>query len=140
MRSSGMYWLLCGASGLVWSLIHPALGGLLHAPFQPRMILAGALVGLVVGVIARPWIKAQFPVLIYGSLFNLYVAGALFGFLSMLDEWLSGRVPRGTTFAQALDLSWQCAVRTDVAMTLSMAVVVLWPLAFLNHFVIGRWD
>lgn len=104
--------------------------------FPPGVVLGGLLVspliGLFIGLIFRPAYKlprfAQFAL----SLVTLYVAVSLFGLAVGLSD-AARDIPNRFTFEVIL----QAVIASIMGVTMGY-VLILWPLAYLNHRLLAR--
>lgn len=138
MKIKSRYYAVCAASSCVWAAIAYVIG---HQAMARDIIWGGIvvspLIGLVVGAIYRPVYKRSVPAQIAMSLLSLYVAAALFGLgVGLFDvvQGLPGDVLRGTGAVIS-----QSILGTLWGITFTGYVVVLWPLAHLNHRLLGRF-
>jgi hypothetical protein len=124
-------------SGIGWGLLVLALCRLQqpHAPWGPLVVTP--FIGLIVGAVARPWIRTHIIWLAYGALLNLHLASALFGFTTCLYSWFAGQGIRGETFESALRGAWNAALTCSIGIDMSLLVFFLWPVAIANHFWLG---
>jgi len=131
------YWLLSALSGLGWALLLLAL----FRPHELRLcwgpLIVSPFIGLIIGALARPWIRTHFIWLAYGALFNLHLASALFGFATSLYSWCAGQGIRGESFGSALHGAWQASLLCSFGIDISLLVFFLWPVAIANHFWLG---
>ncbi len=144
MTSRSRYWQFCAFSGILWGLIGLALGrpqfkDVLWSVWIVTLLIVSPLIGLIVGALARPWIRARLPGLAVGALVNLYLAVALYGFALTLYSWCVGDAPRGEPFGFALDRAWESAIGAAIGVTITGYVLFLWPLAAVNHRWLARW-
>lgn len=130
------YYALCAASGGAWAIIAYVIG---HQAMQ-RIIWGGMvvspLIGLGVGALYRPAYRFPAAARFAMSLLTLYVAAALFGLASGLFDaarGLPGGARRITSAVILQDISG-----TLWGLTFTGYVAVLWPLAHLNHWFVGR--
>ena len=134
------YWLLSALSGLGWALLVLALFG----PHELRLcwgpLIVSPLIGLIIGAIARPWIRTHIIWLAYGALFNLYLASALFGFATSLYSWWAGRSPTGEPFELALREATGAAFTCVLGINMTLLVFLFWPVAIANHFWLGYFS
>ena len=94
--------------------------------------MASPLIGLIVGLIYRPAYKLSTSKGVWLSLVTLYVALTLFGLAIALFDLAFGNPVRGHLegILQTILAVWWGA-------TLTGYVVILWPLAYLNHWLLG---
>ncbi len=134
------YWLLCALSGIGWALIVLAL----FRPQELRLcwgpLIVSPFIGLIIGAVARPWIRTHIIWLAFGALFNLYLAAALFGFTTSLYSWCVGQGPRGETFEVALRGAREAAIACALGINITLLVFLLWPIAIANHFWVGYFS
>jgi hypothetical protein len=122
------YLLFAALSGCVWAGIAYLLS---FGLFPPNVVLGGLLVspliGLLVGWIFLPAYKLPRFVQFALSLATLYVAVALFGLAVGLSDAAREIANRGTA-----EVILQAMVACIMGVTFGY-VLVLWPLAYLNH-------
>lgn len=131
------YYSLCAASGGVWAAIAYVIG---HQPL-PRGIIWGGivvspLIGLAVGAVYRPAYRSSATARVAMSLLTLYVAAALFGLAVGVFDAGQGVYGAGTRSSG--EVICQGLVGTVWGLTFTGYVVILWPLAHLNHRLVGR--
>ena len=133
-RPSATYVWLATLSGCVWGAIAFVLSG---SAF-PGQIWGGVLgsppIGIAIGLIAYrtgPWTtRWRVPL----SLVTLYLAATLWGLcIGVFDARFLGTpndIPSAVVIQTVLAVLW--------GLTFSGYVVVLWPLAYLNHWWLGH--
>ena len=134
MTPVSKYALLSVASGAVWGCVVTWIA----FDMVPRAIWGGLItspvIGYVIGAATKRWFRLPTPLRIVAALLSLYVAAALFGLGVGLYDWLAvdvsyDRIPYGVVsgavvaFLVGLTNGW---------------VVLFWPLAYLNHWLLGR--
>ena len=130
----GRYALLSCISGAVWGCI----AGVLAFDAIPRAVWGGLIaspaIGLLIGLATRPWVRLPAPLRVAAALLSLYAAAALFGLAIGVYDWLAGgipgRVPHRVVFQAVQAVLW--------GLTFTGYVLVLWPLAYWNHRLLGR--
>ncbi len=127
------YYLLCAGSGLTWS----GIAYLLLREWFPGLwvgIGVSPLMGLLVGWAHRP--TYSFPVVVRAlvALGTLYAAAALFGLVIGAVEEVIETSPNHVKGASIIE--W--VLVTLYGVTLTGFILFLWPLAFLNHWLLGR--
>jgi hypothetical protein len=127
------YYFLCAVSGLAWS----GIAYLLLREWFPGLwvgIAASPLIGLLVGLVHRP--TYRFPVVarVLVALVTLYAAAALFGLVLGVVEEVIETSPNHVKGAAIIE--WVLA--TFWGLTFTGYFLFLWPLAFLNHWLLGR--
>jgi hypothetical protein len=129
------YYGLAVASGCVWAVIAYALSSWAVNSAITGGLLASPFIGLVVGRLLRPAYKFRKMWQVLLSLLALYVAAALFGLAVGLYDafWLD--IPNRT----AAEVVLQAVVAYVWGLTFLLYFVALWPLAFLNHRLLGRY-
>ena len=131
------YLALCVASSCFWVTIAYGIG---HTEIPRNLIWAGALAGPFIGITV-----GELYLIVLGrsrferaamALLTLYVAAGLFGLaIGVFDAFqgLDDGSPRDT-FAVLLE-----GVFTTLwGLTFTGYVLLLWPLAYLNHNLVGR--
>jgi len=128
------YDLLAVLSGCVWAVI-----GLLVAqdnlgPIVVGGIAASPAIGFVIGRLFRAADALPSGARAFLSLVSLYVAVALFGLCAGLYDVVArsmpGRIPSAVVLQTIIGCLW--------GITATGYVVVLWPLAHLNHWLLRR--
>ena len=128
------YLRLCALSGVVWAGI-ASLIGYSHIPgVLWGGIALAPLVGVVVGLVYLPAYRAPRWGRALASLVTLYLAVALFGLGVGAADALRD-IPGRRTGAVVL----QGLYTTLWGITFTGYVLVLWPLAAVNHWVVGRY-
>lgn len=128
------YHLLATLSGLGWGLfvVYVIFEGTGDAPIVGGL-LASPAIGLAVGASTQKWRRWSIPVRIGVSLVSLYAAAALFGLGVGLYDWLiiggPNRIPHAVVTQAVLAYLW--------GLTFTGFLVVLWPMAFVNHWLLG---
>jgi hypothetical protein len=89
---------------------------------------------LLVGLIYRPAYRLPKVVQVFVSLLTLYFAAALFGLAVGTYEALWRDVPNRITSAVIMEGMWA----TLWGVTFTGCLVLLWPLAFFNHRLLGN--
>jgi len=129
--ATALYYLFCALSGCVWAGIAWLIGHQL-GHFLWGGVLASPLIGLIVGAIYRPAYHLSTSKRAWLSLLTLYVAVTLFGLAIAGFDLAFGDPARGHmegVLQTVLALWW--------GVTLTGYVVILWPLAYLNHWLLG---
>jgi hypothetical protein len=130
--------LLSVLSGVAWGAIAYVLG----RPSIPDLIgpavLTSPVIGLVIGIAFR-WIhRLSWKGRIVVSLISLYAAAGLFGLAVGLADLArdipnppgASLIPSAVLLQGVLGVWW--------GLTFSGYVLMLWPLAYLNHHLLGR--
>ena len=95
--------------------------------------MAAPAIGLLIGVLYRPVYNWRRPAQIVASLVTLYIAVVLFGLgVGLYDAYvrsIPNRIP------SAVILQAVAAALSGV----TFYIFVLWPLAFMNHRLLGRF-
>ena len=125
-------YLLCAVSGLTWD----GIAYLLVLEWIPGIgvtIAVSPLIGLLVGLAHRPTYAFPLILRVFLALVTLYAATALFGLvMGAVEAVLAGP---GTIKSARIEefvggaLWW---------VTFTGSVLVLWPLGFANHWLLGR--
>jgi len=127
------YWLSI-ASGCAWAIIAYVLS---FGAFGSNIIgglVAAPLIGLLVSIIYRPAYKLSKVWQVFLSLGTLYLAVAMFGLAAgFYDAFWRGIPNRGIT-----EVIFQMVVAAIMGITITGFVVLLWPLAYFNHKLLGR--
>ncbi len=130
---SARYYSLCAASGLVWGGIAYFLGGQWFSAIWGG-IIASPLIGLMVGLAYRPIYRLPLLARVFLALLMLYLAATLFGLavgvLDTTNDDIKDRISSAVVIESVLAILW--------GLTFSGFVLFLWPLAFANHWVLGR--
>ena len=127
------YYLLCAGSGLTWS----GIAYLLLGEWFPGLwvgIAVSPIFGLLVGWAHQP--TYRFPVVAraFVALVTLYAAAALFGLVIGVVEEVIETSPNHVKGASIIE--W--VLVTLYGVTFTGYFLFLWPLAFLNHWLLGR--
>ena len=134
MTPAYKYALLSCVSGAVWGCI-VALMAFSAIPYAIwGGLIAGPAIGLLIGLATRPWCRLPTALRIPATLLSLYLAAALFGLGVGVYDWLAVdipyRIPSAVVLQAVLAFLW--------GLTFTGAVLVLWPLAYLNHWLLAR--
>jgi len=127
------YYLLSAASGLAWS----GIAYLLLQEWFPGLwvgIAGSPLIGLLVGWSHR--LTYRFPAVarVLVALVTLYATAALFGLVIGVVEEIIETNPNHVKGAAIIE--W--VLVTLYGVTFTGFFLFLWPLAFLNHWLLGR--
>ena len=133
-RPTTQYVLLSALSGCLWG----AIAFVLSFEGFPVQIWGGVLgsppIGIVIGLIAYytgPWSSfSRVPL----SLASLYFAAALWGLCIGVFEMLVLGIPNQIPYAGVIEM----VLAVLWGLTFSGYVVLLWPLAYFNHWLLGR--
>lgn len=130
------YYLLCATSGLLWAVIAYLIadgwggaafwGGFASAP----------LIGVVAGKIYRPVYRFPFSRRVAMSLLSLYISSTLFGLAWGITDVIQG-LPGGVE-RNLIEVVYEAIAATFYGVTATGFVAFLWPLAHLNHWLVGR--
>ena len=129
------YYGLAVVSGCAWGAIAYALSSWAVNSAIAGGVLASPFIGLAVGRLLRPAYKFGKKWQALLSLLALYSAAALFGLaVGLYDAFWLDRPDRG-----AGEVILQAVIAYLWGLTFLFYFVVLWPLAFLNHRLLGRY-
>jgi len=134
MTPTGKYIALSGVSGTVWGCLVTAVA----FEFVPQAVWGGLIaspaIGCIIGFATLHWCRLRTPLRIAATLLSLYAAAVLFGLSVGLYDWLAldipGRIAHGVVLQAAVAFPW--------GLTFLGWVVLLWPLGYLNHWLLGR--
>lgn len=128
------YFLLATLSGCAWAVIAYVLSyGMFNANTVIGGMIASPLIGLFIGFVFLPAYKLPKFVQFALSLVSLYLAVALFGLgVGLYDA--ARDVPNRTG---TLEVILQTVIASWFGVTMGY-VLILWPLAFLNHRLLHR--
>lgn len=129
------YYSLCAASGCAWAIIAWVIGQHLPGIVWGGIVVA-PLIGIAAGAIYRPAYGSHVVARVAMSLLTLYVSTALFGLAVGTFDAVRG-LPGGGS-RDTLEVISQGVFATLWGITFTGYVVVLWPLAYLNHRLVGR--
>ena len=127
------YYCLCAASGLIWS----GIAYLLLRGWFPGLwvgIAVSPVIGLLVGLAHRPTYRFPAVVRVLVALVTLYATATLFGLVMGVVEAAIETNPN--SIKSAVVIEWVLA--TIWGVTFTGYVLFLWPLAFANHWFLGR--
>jgi len=130
------YYLLCAASAAVWAIIAYGLAGGGMGRGMWGGLVAAPLIGLVVGAIYNRAYRWSLAGRLAMSLLTLYVAVLGFGLACGVFDCLRG-LPGGRP-RDSFEVIYQGAWAALYAVTCTGFVALLWPLAQLNHWFVGR--
>ena len=128
------YYLFCAGSGLAWSGIAYLLLSGIWFPGLWVGIVVSPLIGLLVGLAHRP--TYRFPVVarVLVALATLYATVVLFGLVIGVVQEVIETSPNHVRGASIIE--W--VLVTLYGVTLTGYFLFLWPLAFANHWRLGR--
>ena len=96
--------------------------------------MASPLIGLMVAQAYRPIHQHSLWIRVFWTLLMLYLAAALFGLavgvVDTLNDDIQNRISSAVVIESVLAFLW--------GLTFSGYVLFLWPLAFANHWALGR--
>ena len=130
-------------SGIVWGGIGIAVVLLLapHGESLRRIaltysggVLAAPFIGIATGFTSRIFRQARFPGRAALAVITLYLAAFLFVLAAQGTAFVVGRMPH-VSFATVLLNSWNATI---LGLTWTGFVLVLAPLAYLNHLLVSR--
>ncbi len=127
------YYWLCALSGLTWS----GIAYLLLQEWFPGLWVGIALspvFGLLVGVAHRPTYRLPAAVRVLVALATLYATAVLFGLIMGVVDAATETSP--SVIKSAVVIEW--VLLTLWGVTFTGYIVILWPLAFANHWLLGR--
>jgi len=143
------YYFLCAGSGLIWSGIaylllasfdsgvlgwRIALRELWFFPGLWGGILVSPFIGLLIGLVHRPTYAFPLILRVVLALASLYAAAALFGVVIGIVEEVIETSPNHVKGASIIE--WVLATLWGV--TFTGYFLFLWPMAFANHWLLGR--
>ncbi len=127
------YYLLCAGSGLAWSGIAYLLLGEWFLGLWVG-IAVSPLFGLLVGWSHRPSYRFPMVARVLVALATLYVAAVLFGLVIGVVQEVIETSPNHVRGASIIE--W--VLVTVYGVTFTGYFLFLWPMAFLNHWLLGR--
>ena len=126
--------LLSAASGLLWGAVVTCIA----FDVAPRSIwgglIASPVIGFVIGSATKGWGQLRTSLRITAALLCLYIAAACFGLAVGLYDWLIVDIPNRVPEAVVL----QSVFGFLYGLTFSGYVLLFWPLAYINHWLLGR--
>ena len=134
-RPPAAYVLGSLASGALWGALAYALGARAIGSSIVGGVMCSPIIGLVIGLVFRSVHRMRTGPAAFAALLSLYLGAALFGFAvgcTDLSRGVHGRFPIEVVFQAVVALVW--------GTTITGYVLVLWPLAFQNHRLLGRLD
>ncbi len=127
------YYILCAGSGLTWG----GIAYLLLGEWFPGLwvgIAVSPLFGRLFGFVHRPTYRLPVVVRVFVALVTLYAAAALFGLVIGVVEEVIETSPNHVKGASIIE--WVLA--TFWGVTFTGYFLFLWPMAFANHWLLGR--
>jgi hypothetical protein len=119
----------CAWAGIAYVIGHEMLGRALVGG-----ILAAPVIGILVGRLYRPAYRLSLGGRAIATIVTFYIAIALFGLaVGLYDAYarpVPGRIPSAVVSQDVIGTVW--------GVTWMGYVVVLWPLAHFNHWLVGR--
>ena len=131
------YYFLCAVSGLTWGgIAYLLLPGHEWFPGLWGGIVVSPFIGLLIGLVHRP--TYAFPLILraFLALFTLYAAVTVFGLVVGAVEAVTENNPN--TIENAINDVTEWVLATLWGVTFAGYVLFLWPLAFANHWLLGR--
>ena len=130
------YALLCAVSGIGWAVIAYFIAGRLGGAALWGGLVTAPLVGVIAGWVYRPVHRWRWPGRLAMSLLTLYLSALLFGLAWGITDALQG-LPGGAS-RSSIGVVYQTIFATLYGVTATGFVVFLWPLAHLNHWLVGH--
>ena len=130
------YYLLCATSALVWAVIAYFIAGNFRGAAFWGGLVSAPIIGVMVGMIYRPVYRFPLAGRVAMSLLTLYLSALLFGLawgITDAIQGLPGGAPRNN-----IGVVYQTIAATFYGVTATGFVVFLWPLAHLNHWLVGH--
>lgn len=127
------YYLFCAGSGLIWS----GIAYLLLREWFPGLwvgIAVSPFFGLLVGWAHRPTYRFPMVARVMVALVTLYATAVLFGLVMGVVDAVTETNPN--VIKSAVVIEW--VLLTLYGVTFTGYIVLLWPLAFANHWLLGR--
>ena len=127
------YYSLCALSGLAWG----GIAYLLLREWFPGLwvgIAVSPFIGVLVGLVHRPTYRLPLIARIFLALATLYSTAVLFGLVMGVVEEVIETSPHHVKGASIIE--WVLATLWGI--TFTGYVLFLWPLAFANHWLLGR--
>ncbi len=126
------YYLLCALSGCLWAGVAWLIGHEMGR-FLWGGVLASPIIGLIVGAVTLPTYRLSTWKRVWIMLLTLYVAAALFGLAIASYDLMFGDPSRGR-----MEGVLQTVLAVLWGITFTGYFVILWPLAYWNHKVVGN--
>ncbi|MGE4615381.1 MAG: hypothetical protein AAEJ46_13685 [Planctomycetota bacterium] len=130
------YALLCAVSGMGWAVIAYFIAGRLGGAALWGGLVTAPLIGVIAGWVYRPVHHWRWPGRLAMSLLTLYLSALLFGLAWGITDALQG-LPGGAS-RNSIGVVYQTIFATLYGVTATGFVVFLWPLAHLNHWLVGH--
>ena len=127
------YLLASALSGCAWGAIALGIGYTSMPAIIWGGLVASPAIGLAIGVLSRPLYALPRPARVALMGVALYASAILFGIASGVWDIarLAGRAPGEVVLQSIYGTLW--------GLTFTGYVAVLWPLAYANHSLLGRW-
>ena len=136
MTDRRTYLLLSTLSGACWGGLVTAIAFDMFPHAIWGGLLASPLIGGLVGAATRRWGRLSVAARVVVALLSLYAAAALFGLgVGLYDGFVLAGPDRITQAVVA-----QAVVGFPWGLTFLGLFIVFWPLAYLNHWIIGRFS
>lgn len=120
-------------SGCVWAVLGYLLASQVMGVIIWGAVAASPFIGLAVGLLYRPVYHKSVGVRVGASLATLYLAVVLFGFAAGIYD-ACRPIPNRLLGEVVL----QAIIGSLWGVTFTGFFVVLWPLSFFNHWLVGR--
>ncbi len=131
------YLLLCAASGLGWAVIAYFISGTWRRSAFWGGVAASPFIGVIAGLIYHRGYRFPFPGRVAMSLLTLYLSASIFGLAWGITDAVQGL--SGGASRNSIEVVYQAIFATFYGVTATGFVVFLWPLAHLNHWLVGRF-
>ncbi|MEC9476779.1 MAG: hypothetical protein VX764_07055 [Planctomycetota bacterium] len=136
MARKNRYFLLCVVSGLVWAVIADQIAPSWRGSAFRGGLLSTPLVGVVAGLVYLPAYRFAVAGRVMMSLLTLYLSTLLFGLAWGVTDALQ-ELP-GQAMRNSVEVVYQAIAASFYGVTMTGFVLLLWPLAFFNHWLVGR--
>ena len=128
------YCWLSVLSGCVWAVIAYVLSFGAFGSIIVGGLIASPFIGLLVGMLYRPAYKLPKVDQFFLSLVTLYLAAAVFGLAVGFYDAYWRAIPN----RMSSEVILQAVISAVMGITFTGLVLLLWPLAFLNHRLLSR--
>lgn len=128
------FYIYCALSGIAWSLVALTFG---HRYFSRTIhigVLASPVIGIAIGVLFSKIYEFTTFWRIVFSLLSLYLAAGLFA-LSISIYEIAAILPSGIHVGEKI---LEHVVTVFWGITISGLFIILWPLAYYNHFLLAQ--
>ena len=120
-------------AGAIWGVIGLAFASQVLGPFVWAGVLSAPIIGLVIAILFRGFRNRPPGMRVALALVSLYLGAGLFALVAGTADALRpipNRIPSAVVIQTVLGVWW--------GITFTGYLILLWPLAYLTHALLGR--